>query len=97
MQDLILDENNDMIIEGNDAVLGESDLQHQHLLLLIPKGAIKQSPLGSVGVATYLNDSDIQGMLHDIRSCFIADGMHVAALDYDEYTGDLDYDATYSN
>ncbi len=97
MEDFLLDENNDMVIENNDAVLGNSDLQHQHLLLLIPKGALKQNPTATVGVDTFLNESDIEGMKAEIRARFIDDGMTVNKLDYNENTGDLDYDARYSN
>lgn len=97
MQDILLDvESNDMVIENGDMVVGFSDFQHQHLLLLLPKAAIKQHPLATVGIETFLNDSDIDGMLHEIRSKFIKDGMTVNKLVYNEQNGDLDYNAKYS-
>ncbi len=97
MQDILLDSNNDMIIENNDAVFGVSDLQHIHHLLLLPKASLRQSPLSTSGVETFLKDSDIHGMLYEVRTCFINDGMTVRKLKYNENTGDLDYDARYNN
>ncbi len=97
MQDILLDvESNDIVIENGDMAVGFSDFQHKELLLLLPKAAIKQHPLATVGVETFLNDGDIDGMLHEIRSKFIKDGMTMSKLAYNEQNGDFDDNAKYS-
>lgn len=97
MTDLLLDDNNDLIIDGNDLKIGFSDYQHQSLLLLLQKGELKENPLATVGIINYLRDSDIPGMLAEIRTRFVNDGMTVSNLTYDEQTGNLNYVANYSN
>lgn len=95
MIDLLLNTDNDLAIDNNDLSIGFSDYQHQQLILLMQKGELKESPLATVGIVNYLRESDIEGMLHEIRSCFASDGMTVSKLTYNEQTGDLDFDANY--
>jgi len=95
MNDLLLDTDNDLIIDNNELSIGFSDYQHQQLILLMQKGELKESPLATVGIVNYLRESDIEGMLHEVRRCFVEDGMTVSKLNYNEQNGNLDFDATY--
>ena len=84
-------------MKGYDVVIGEGDLQHQELILVCQKGEFKESPLATVGVANFLRDDDIPGMLHEIRTRFSVDGMEVLKINYIEHNGSLDYEAYYPN
>ena len=97
MQDILLDTNNDLLIVDNDFVIGESSRQHQELLLLLAKGELKESPEATVGIADFINESEVDGMVFEIRKRYEADGMTVNSISYNETTGDLNYDANYKN
>ncbi|GGH78121.1 hypothetical protein HNQ91_003945 [Filimonas zeae] len=82
MTDLILDEFNDLLISETtgDFVLGESDVQHQQLLLLCSKGAFKESPDTCVGAFKYLESENPAALLREVRLQFSADGMEVGQV-----------------
>jgi len=90
-----LDSQLDVIINNNDLVIGESDGQHQELILILQKGELKESPLSTVGISSYLKESEIDAMLYDVRVCFAGDGMNVRKLSYSEEDTNLDYEADY--
>lgn len=97
MQDILLDTNNDLLIVDNDFVKGESSGQHQELLLLLAKGELKETPEATVGIKDFINESDIDEMVFEIRKRYEGDGMIVNSISYNETTGDLLYDANYKN
>ena len=80
MKDLLHDTNGDLLIAGNDLVVGNSDLQHQQDLLLTEKGSIKQYPDAGVGSYKFLESEDEAGFLREIGLQFTADGMDVKEL-----------------
>jgi len=96
MNDLINDENDDMLFANGDLAIGESDEQHQAHILKAQPGAFKNVPDGTVGIERFLMDDNIDGMLSAIREKFTDDGCPVKTIHYDEQTGDLTYNATYS-
>ncbi|WP_346237771.1 hypothetical protein ABDK00_001675 [Niabella insulamsoli] len=96
MIDLLLNTDNDLQIANDDVVKGISDLQHQELIIICQKGEFKESPLATVGIVNYLRGEDIPGMLHEVRTRFVNDGIAVRSISYDESNGDLKYDASYS-
>lgn len=97
MIDYMMDETGDMLLDDNGGyILGESTGQHQQLLLICQKGEFKENPDACVGIEDYLNGTDINGMVAEIRSQFTKDGMTVKQLRYDEQTGELTYDANYT-
>ena len=96
MKDLLLDENGDLDV-GNGLQLTDSDFQHQEDLLVAGKTEWKESPDTGVGLYDYLNESEVNNMLLEVRSEFQNDGMTVKSVAYDETTGDLTYDAKYNN
>ncbi|MFS2189809.1 hypothetical protein ACCC92_24245 [Mucilaginibacter sp. Mucisp84] len=95
MKDYMLDDTNDLRIENGDFVLGDSDLQHQKLLLFAEKGAYKQYPTTGVGIMSFLNDDSEADMLREIRLQFAQDGMQVDRLAYKD--GNLQVIANYGN
>ena len=95
MKDFLLNDNGDLLIKNNDLQIGFSDLQHQEHLLIAHKGSVKEFPNVGVGVENFLNDSDVDGMLSEVRAQFEGDGMTVSKLDYNEETGEIIYDANY--
>ncbi len=95
MKDLILNDNGDLGFVNNDLQIGFSDLQHQEHILIAQKGSLKESPDAGVGMQNYDNDSDIDGMLSEVRAEFEKDGMDVSRIEYNEQTGELSYDANY--
>ncbi|MFT4062881.1 MAG: hypothetical protein QM642_11055 [Edaphocola sp.] len=94
MQDVLLDEDYDLMFEAGDLSVGRSELQQQELLLVLPKTAIKSAPNATVGLEDYINDNDTDGMCAEIRRCFMADGMSVNRVNYNEQTSELSYDAS---
>lgn len=96
MIDILLNNDNDLKITDNDVVIGVSDLQHQELILVCQKGEFKENPLSTVGIANYLRDDDIDGMLHEVRSCFAGDGMIVNKMAFKQDTNELDYESNYT-
>lgn len=95
MQDLLLDDTDDLLIENGDFVIGISDLQHQEHLLVAQKGDFKQYPDIGVGIQNFLRETNIDGLIMEVRKEFVKDGMEVSLVDFLEQTGDLDYDAKY--
>lgn len=96
MQDILLGTDYDLVIANGDLSVGFSDLQQQELLLVLPKASLKEFPDATVGLEDFINDNNTEGMCSEIRRCFTSDGMDVNTVKYDEQTGDLNYDASYS-
>lgn len=80
MNDIKLNENLDLVAESGDFVVRESTQQHQQLLLLLPKGAIKSVPQVGVGIRDYLKDDNIDGLLVEIRKQLNSDGCRVKKI-----------------
>ena len=95
MRDLLLDDGFDLAIEGGDLVVGASTQQHQHLLLLLSKGELRQFPLRGVGTRSYLLEDVTLGTLNSlIKREFEADGMTVKRIQH--RAGGLQIDADYA-
>ncbi len=95
MKDFLLNSNGDLDISGGDLHIGFSDLQHQEHILIAQKGSLKELPDRGVGIENFLNDSEIDEMVLEVRSEFEKDGMTVNKIKYSEETGNLDYEANY--
>ena len=48
-----------------------------------------------MGIEDFINESDIDGLIDEVRKEFVKDGMQVENISFDEQTGKLDYDAVY--
>lgn len=97
MQDFLLDDNGDLKIENEDFVLGNSDVQHQELLLLMDKGELKENPTKTVGLIQYINESENDKLVFETRAVFEVDGMTVNSIAFDEQNQELNYDANYKS
>ncbi|MBK7097911.1 MAG: hypothetical protein IPH58_05610 [Sphingobacteriales bacterium] len=95
MTDLVLDTDYDLEMNGNNVKLSNGVQQHQELLLVMNKGEFKENPIATVGIVNYLRDDNIPGMLQEVRTRFINDGMDVRSIGYDEENGSLKYEADY--
>lgn len=93
MRDFLLDENGDLAFENGDIKTGESDQQHQRLLLLFEKGSLKEFPATGVGVYSYLESESPSELLREVRSQYLADGMNVRNVAFED--GKLKVDANY--
>lgn len=91
--DILLDENDDLLIENGDFVIGESTLQHQRLLLLCNKGEFKEYPTRCIGLNRYLEDNDAQALAREIDVDFSKDGMKVSKIVIDIPT--IEIEASY--
>lgn len=97
MRDLLLTEGFDLQIKDGDFVIGESTIQHQDLILIAQPGSFKQSPDVGVGIEGFLMDENYEGMSEKIRSEFIKDGQQCDPVKYDLVTGEITYNANYSD
>lgn len=91
--DILLDENDDLLIENGDFVIGESTLQHQRLLLLCNKGEFKENPTRCIGLNRYLESNDAQALAREIDVDFSKDGMKVSKIVIDIPT--IEIEASY--
>lgn len=91
--DILLDENNDLLIEDGDFVIGESTIQHQTLLLHCHKGEFKENPTRCVGIVRFLETHDTQGLAREIDVEFTKDGMKVDKIMIE--TPNLEIEASY--
>ena len=80
MYDILLDENDDLLIENGDFVIGESTIQHQKLLLYCNKGEFKENPTRCVGLVRFLEDNNAQALAREIDVEFSRDGMRVSKI-----------------
>ncbi len=81
MTDYLLDTDFDLRIEGGDFVVGDSDLQHQQLLMGLEKGELRQYPKTGVGLTNYLVDDNIGDLYQEIQRQFENDGLLISKLE----------------
>lgn len=94
MTDILLDtETGALAIASGDFKMGESDRQHQKLLLITDKGAWKEFPTAGVGAANYLEAENPADLIKEVRQQFAADGMKVSGIAVEN--GKLKIDASY--
>ncbi len=73
--DILLDDNFDIIDDGEEWVEGDSDQQHVDLLLLLQKGEIKEFPHMGFGIEGRLNARyDAQSFLRPLEIELESDG-----------------------
>ena len=82
MQDILLDNDGDLKIENGDFVIGFSDDQHKDILLITDKGSFKENPLIGVGLQSFLEAESNSDLIREIRTQFMADGMTIDKLNY---------------
>jgi hypothetical protein len=85
MIDLLLDTaSNDLLIDATGNLkIGNSDQQHQALLLLLDKGSLKENPDAGVGAFKYLEAEQAAAFLREVRMQFANDGMQINQIVFD--------------
>lgn len=61
-------------------VIGDVTEQNQQTLLLSSPGEIKEDPLIGVGLRSYIESDDVDGLARKIRTEFTKDGMTVSKI-----------------
>lgn len=78
VSDLLLNEDNDLDIQGGDFVVGESTQQHQQLILMANPGDFRAAPQVGVGIQQLiLDDAPTAAIVSEIQAQMEADGMQV--------------------
>ena len=97
MIDLLLDAtSNDLLIDAmGNCKIGNSDQQHQALLLLIDKGGLKENPDAGVGAFKFLESEQTDAFLREIRIQFSEDGMLINKIAFEN--NKLSIDAPYND
>lgn len=95
MKDFLLNRYGDLDLSNGDLHIGYSNLQHQEHILIAQKGTLKQYPDRGVGIEDFVNESEIDEMVSEVRAEFQKDGMNVTRIKFIEETGQFDYDANY--
>ncbi|THU36918.1 oxidase [Niastella caeni] len=85
MIDLLLDTtSNDLLIDASgNCKIGNSDQQHQALLLLIDKGGLKENPDAGVGAFKYLESENTDAFLREVRIQYADDGMQIRKIAFE--------------
>jgi hypothetical protein len=94
MKDLILAQNGDLLIQNGDLVIGDCDDQNLQLLLMLPKGSLKEFPTATVGLMNYLESEDPAELFREIRLRLEQDGRVVNKIGFNS-EGRLEIDAPY--
>jgi hypothetical protein len=78
MIDILLDtSNSDLLLNANNLKMGNSNQQHQALLLLLDKGSLKENPDTGVGTFKHLEAEEASAFLREVRIQFTSDGMQI--------------------
>lgn len=77
MTDIVLDDQNDILIENGDFIIGDTDNQNQKLIVIANKGEFKEFPEVGVGIQNMLSDDDPTDVLIEIKRQLEYDGMQI--------------------
>ena len=94
MNDLLLNNDGDLDIQGGDFSVGETTLQNQSLILAAHQGEFKQYPTIGVGIQDLLLSYELLEFRHKIRNHFAMDGLKIKHLELYEI-GNLKITASY--
>ncbi|OQP45897.1 hypothetical protein A4H97_32160 [Niastella yeongjuensis] len=96
MIDILLDPaSNDLLLDAAGNVkIGNSDEQHQALLLLFDKGSLKENPDAGVGAFKYIEAEQPEELLREVRMQFTMDGMEINQIVFEN--NKLSIDAPYN-
>lgn len=81
-KDILLDENNDLAIQGGDIFVGGSDQQHVSHIIHSAAGEFKEKPQLGLGVVGYLKTNTSEAKFkRDLRVQLNFDGYNKAKID----------------
>ena len=97
MIDILLDNtSNDLQLDASGNIkIGNSDQQHQALLLLFDKGSLKENPATGVGAFKHLEAEGTSTFLREVRMQFNSDGMKIRKIAFEN--NKLSIDAPYND
>lgn len=97
MIDILLDpDKNDLLLdESGNIKIGNSDQQHQALLLIFDKGSLKENPAAGVGAFKHLEAEHASAFLREVRMQFSMDGMKINKIAFEN--NKLSIDAPYND
>jgi hypothetical protein len=93
MRDYKLNNSGDLDIVGGDLATGDALRDNQYLLLTTEKGGLRDHPLSTLGLLSYLNDERPEALIREVRRVMTLDGQRVRSVRYDGRK--LNIDATY--
>lgn len=67
MNDILLDNNLDLAIEGGDFIIGDAEDQHQQLILVASQGSFRDSPLTGVNITQYIKTGFTQIQIDQLK------------------------------
>ncbi|MEG2599692.1 MAG: hypothetical protein RSA66_09485 [Muribaculaceae bacterium] len=76
MTDIQLKEG-DVLLANGDLAVGDSDAQHQEILLICSKGEFKEHPDRGVNAIGYIEDCDTGRLVSAIREEYFRDGIRI--------------------
>lgn len=81
-KDFLTDDNNDLLIQNGDFVIGESDQQHVMDILDSQKGEFKEFPLAGFGAINYIKRTITESEFkRDLKLQLSYDGYSNATID----------------
>lgn len=85
MTDILLDTStNDLLLDaGGNIKIGNSDQQHQALLLLFDKGSLKENPDAGVGAFKFLESEQTDAFLREVQIQYADDGMRIINIAFE--------------
>lgn len=92
MTDVQLNEGDVMVANGDFGV-GNSDAQHQEMLLMCSKGELKEYPDRGVHAIGYIEDCDTGGLVSAVQEEYSRDGMRINKISI--INSKLEIDAEY--
>lgn len=83
--DVLLNESNNVLIEGGDLVVSESSEQHITHILLAELGSIRFTPFIGASIRSLINDDDVNAVSfkQELRKQLELDGATVSSIKYD--------------
>lgn len=91
--DVLLDDDGDLLLDGEEPVVGDVTLQNQQLILSTNKGDWKLSPLTGVGVENFIDDENASALAREIRMQFKKDGLTIKSIKINN--ANIEIDASY--
>jgi hypothetical protein len=75
--DILLDDDGDLLLDGEEPMVGDTTVQNQNLLLQFNKGDLKLYPLVGVGVHDFIEDDTTANLAREVRQQFRAEGLTI--------------------
>lgn len=89
--DILLDDDNELIIQNGDFVVGQSDDQNAAIIFEAQKGEIRSSPELGFGARKYIkkSGSSVRNFLRDLKLELEKDGYNNPDINLDQENGTL--------